>query len=128
MLTQNKTNILRQHLDSNGAAVVCDAIDLDKFASDDIGQGFVLVPHDVQPDVTSLPEVAGGMSLVTNWWVERCLHGKCLVDPTDVLCRPFDKLSISGSCLLSREQRRQAYANQFRIRGSYDQLYRLCGH
>ncbi|KAJ4355562.1 protein kinase activating protein dpb11 [Didymosphaeria variabile] len=93
----NKTNILREHLDSNGAVVICDAAELENFASDDLGEGFVLVPHDVQPDLTSLPEAAGAMSVVTNWWVERCLHGKCLVDPTDyVLCKPFDKLSISG--------------------------------
>ncbi|OAG03131.1 uncharacterized protein CC84DRAFT_1220030 [Paraphaeosphaeria sporulosa] len=80
---KNKTNILREHLDSNGAVVVCDAAELEKFAADDLGEGFVLVPHDVQPDLTSLPDAAGAMSMVTNWWVERCLHGKCLVDPTD---------------------------------------------
>lgn len=39
-------------------------------------------------------------NLVTNWWVERCLFGKTLVDPTaDVLSRPFDKLSINGRLL-----------------------------
>ncbi|KAF1966386.1 hypothetical protein BU23DRAFT_544568 [Bimuria novae-zelandiae CBS 107.79] len=94
---RNKTNILREHLDSNGAVVVGDATELDNFSADDLGEGFVLVPHDAQTDLTSLPEAAGTMSLVTNWWVERCLHGKTLVDPTDcVLCRPFDKPSISG--------------------------------
>jgi DNA replication regulator DPB11 len=37
------------------------------------------------------------MNLVTNWWVERCLYGKRLVDPTDdILSRPFDHPSISG--------------------------------
>ena len=40
------------------------------------------------------------MNLVTNWWVERCLYGKRLVDATsDVLSRPFDKLSINGKLL-----------------------------
>ncbi|KAL5427530.1 hypothetical protein PMIN04_001295 [Paraphaeosphaeria minitans] len=93
---KNKTNILREHLDSNGAVVVCDAAELEQFAADDLGEGFVLVPHDVQPNLTSLPDAAGAMSVVTNWWVERCLHGKCLVDPTDfVLCKPFDKLNVS---------------------------------
>ncbi|KAF2439014.1 hypothetical protein P171DRAFT_525588 [Karstenula rhodostoma CBS 690.94] len=93
---KNKTNILREHLDSNGAVVVCDAAELEKIAADDLGEGFVLVPHDAQPDLTSLPDAAGAMSIVTNWWVERCLHGKCLVDPTDfILCKPFDKLNTS---------------------------------
>jgi DNA replication regulator DPB11 len=37
------------------------------------------------------------LNLVTNWWVERCLYGKRLVDPAyDVLSRPFDNHSISG--------------------------------
>lgn len=40
-------------------------------------------------------------NLVTNWWVERCLYGKRLVDPTeDVLSRPFNKLSINGKLLI----------------------------
>lgn len=62
-----------------------------------------MLPHDVEIDVVSgsLPERAGSMmNLVTNWWVERCLYGKRLVDPTDdVLSRPFDKLSINGKLL-----------------------------
>lgn len=88
---------MREHLDSNGAEVVCDAGDLDGFPADELGKGFLLVPHDIQLDLASLPEAAGNMTLVTNWWVERCLHGKRLVDPTDyVLCKPFDKLRISG--------------------------------
>lgn len=38
--------------------------------------------------------------MVTNWWVERCLHGKCLVNPaTSVLCKPFGQFSISGMCI-----------------------------
>jgi hypothetical protein len=63
-----------------------------------------VIPHDVEVDVASgsLPERAGSIAhLVTNWWVERCLFGKRLVDPTDdVLSRPFDKLSINGKLLV----------------------------
>ena len=63
-----------------------------------------MIPHDVEVDVVSgsLPERAGSiLNLVTNWWVERCLYGKRLVDPTDdVLSRPFDKLSINGKLLV----------------------------
>lgn len=77
--------------------MVCDKADLNKFAADDLGEGFLVVPHDVEPDLTSLPDAAGAMSIVTNWWVERCLHGKYLVDPADsVLCEPFNKLSVSS--------------------------------
>ena len=57
-----------------------------------------MIPHDTEADLTALPEHAGSyISLVTNWWVERCLYGKRLVDPAeDVLSRPFERLSISG--------------------------------
>lgn len=62
-----------------------------------------MIPHDVEVGVVSgtLPEGAGSIAnLVTNWWVERCLHGKRLVDPTaDILSRPFDKLRINGKLL-----------------------------
>ena len=101
-LIRNQTRILREHLDSNGAEVVCDAEALCGLAADELGRGFLLVPHDVQLDLTSLPEAAGGMTSVTNWWVERCLHGKCLVHPADyVLSTPFNKLSISGRQFMS---------------------------
>ncbi|KAF1847023.1 uncharacterized protein K460DRAFT_51934 [Cucurbitaria berberidis CBS 394.84] len=97
-----KTDILRQHLDSQGARVVC-ASDLNSSSSDDLRRGYVVVPHDAEVDLTTLPERAGSlMNLVTNWWVERCLHGKRLIDPADdVLSKPFDRLSISGFSALT---------------------------
>ncbi|CAN9235996.1 unnamed protein product [Alternaria alternata] len=92
-----KTNILRQHLESNGAHVMRVA-DLNNASSEDLRRGYFVIPHDVEVDLTALPERAGShLNLVTNWWVERCLYGKRLVDPaSDVLSRPFQKLSISG--------------------------------
>ncbi|KAF1996794.1 hypothetical protein P154DRAFT_306632 [Amniculicola lignicola CBS 123094] len=94
---QDKTDILQTHLASNGAGVLRSSDELAEFSSDDLRRGYLVVPHDVQTDLRALPEAAGGMSLVTNWWVEQCLFGKRLVDPSDhVLSRPFNKLSISG--------------------------------
>jgi hypothetical protein len=74
------------------------ATDLDNTLSEDLRRGYLVIPHDVEVDLTALPERAGSqLTLVTNWWVERCLYGKRLVDPAgDVLSRPFEKLSISG--------------------------------
>jgi hypothetical protein len=96
-LTSSKTKILQNHLGGNGATVIRQTIDLSALSSDDLKWGFVVVPHDVETDLTSLPGGAGAMTLVTNWWVERCVYTKALVDPTEhVLCRPFTKLSISG--------------------------------
>ncbi|KAF2786767.1 hypothetical protein K505DRAFT_343518 [Melanomma pulvis-pyrius CBS 109.77] len=92
-----KTNILQQHLHSNGATVIRKSAEIETFSSDDLTRGFLVVPHNAPVDLTLLPEGAGMMCLVTNWWVERCLHGKSLVNPANnVLCTPFDKLSISG--------------------------------
>ncbi|KAL1797680.1 hypothetical protein ACET3X_004286 [Alternaria dauci] len=93
----DKTSILRQHLESNGAQVIRVA-DLNNASFDDLRRGYLVIPHDVEVDLTVLPERAGAhLNLVTNWWVERCLYGKRLVDPAgDVLSRPFKKLSISG--------------------------------
>ncbi|KAI4919962.1 hypothetical protein J4E90_002102 [Alternaria incomplexa] len=92
-----KTSILRQHLESNGAHVI-HATDLNNAPSDDLRRGYLVIPHDVEVDSAALPGRAGEhMNLATNWWVERCLYGKRLVDPSDdVLSRPFEKLSISG--------------------------------
>ncbi|KAH6642346.1 hypothetical protein C7974DRAFT_99688 [Boeremia exigua] len=96
---QDKTTILHEHLEKNGAHAL-NSNNLEGISSEHLTRGFLVIPHDVEVDVVSgsLPARAGTIgNLVTNWWVERCLHGKCLVDPTtDVLSRPFDKLSING--------------------------------
>ncbi|KAL1654270.1 protein kinase activating protein dpb11 [Didymella pomorum] len=101
----DKTTILQTHLEKNGARVLS-GDDLERFPPSDLRRGYLVIPHDVEVDVVSgsLPERAGSiMNLVTNWWVERCLYGKRLVDPTDdVLSRPFDKLSINGFSGLTR--------------------------
>ncbi|KAF2649269.1 hypothetical protein K491DRAFT_698238 [Lophiostoma macrostomum CBS 122681] len=92
-----KTKILQDHLGGNGATVIRQTADLAPLSADDLNWGFVVIPHDVETDVESLPGGAGAMTLVTNWWVERCVYTKALVDPTEhVLCRPFDKLAVSG--------------------------------
>jgi DNA replication regulator DPB11 len=90
--------------------------ELDAFPNNDLTRGFLVVPHDVPTDLTALPEGAGKLCLATNWWVERCLHSKTLVNPTDnVLCRPFDKQSISGSCSPEVTRVVETFANLFRI-------------
>lgn len=100
----SQTSILHEHLERNGARV-SDSQAVGKIPSEHLRRGYLVIPHDVEVDSVSgsLPECAGSIkNLVTNWWVERCLYGKRLVDPTaDVLSRPFDKLSINGKFLAS---------------------------
>ncbi|CAE7021196.1 hypothetical protein PTT_12211 [Pyrenophora teres f. teres 0-1] len=97
-----KTKILRQHLESNGGRVLR-ASDLNSSSIEDLERGYLIIPHDVEVDLTTLPERAGShIPLVTNWWVERCLYGKRLVDPADdVLSRPFESRTVSGFSGLS---------------------------
>ncbi|KAH7139065.1 hypothetical protein B0J11DRAFT_34395 [Dendryphion nanum] len=92
-----KTNILRDHIGNNGAAMLQSSEEIHQLSSDDLRQAFLVIPHDAVIDLTSLPGGAGNMSLVTNWWVERCLHSKSLIDPSEsILCTPFNKLRING--------------------------------
>lgn len=97
-----KTDILRQHLNSHGARVLSTS-DVNNATSDELSRGFLIVPHDAEVDYTPIAERAKSlMSIVSNWWVERCLYGKRLVDPADdVLSRPFGKLKVSGFSDLS---------------------------
>jgi hypothetical protein len=88
--------ILRQHLENQGARFVQKG-DLNTLSTDDLRNGYLVVPYDTKVDKASLPERAGHLNIVTNFWVERCLHGKRLVDPTeDVFSRPFENLNIVG--------------------------------
>ncbi|KAF2204130.1 hypothetical protein GQ43DRAFT_410089 [Delitschia confertaspora ATCC 74209] len=92
-----KTNILRDHLSSNGANVVADATELLNCPPADLERGYVIVPHDVSFKLALLPEAAGSLTVATNWWVEACLYKKTLVDAADdILCRPFSRLHIDG--------------------------------
>ncbi|OCL05394.1 BRCT domain-containing protein, partial [Glonium stellatum] len=93
-----KSAILQEHLTSNGAAVVRTTAELEQESSDGLEHGFLIVPHDVaSTELPVVPEPASKLCRVTNWWVEKCLHRKGLVDPVgEVLCRPFKRLGING--------------------------------
>ncbi|KAF2736553.1 hypothetical protein EJ04DRAFT_511039 [Polyplosphaeria fusca] len=92
-----KTEILRKHLDSNGAIVIRTSAELEGLDPDDLKRGFLVVPQGTATDLGSLPEAFGAMSIVSHWWVERCLYEKHLVDHNeDLLSQPFDEISITG--------------------------------
>jgi DNA replication regulator DPB11 len=96
-LTLHQTDILRKHLESHGARVL-HTNELNNCSLDDLRRGYFVIPHDVEVGLADLPERAGSLiTIVTNWWVERCLYGKRLVEPAeDDLSRPFERLGISG--------------------------------
>lgn len=102
-----QSGILREALASNGALVLQSPADLLQYSSDDLKRGYLVVPHDAKTDLTSLPGGAETMTLTTNFWVERCLHGRRLVDPTEhVLCRPFVSLGITGTYFVAPNRSR----------------------
>ena len=102
-------------LANNGAAVVDTLTELE----DASGQPFfrsrcLLMPH-AQP--TKLPTVPPGTILVTEWWVERCLHFKQQLDPDqdslsqplqDTLITDFQDLVISSTGFNSVDLRMSA--------------------
>ncbi|KAF2806580.1 uncharacterized protein BDZ99DRAFT_501386 [Mytilinidion resinicola] len=92
-----KTSILVEHLSSHGAAVIRKSVDLNSESDDDLSQGYLIVPHELAlTSVPDPPEPADKLIRVTEFWVEKCLHRKQLVDHSDVLCRPFSIIGIEG--------------------------------
>ncbi|KAF2216652.1 hypothetical protein CERZMDRAFT_33861 [Cercospora zeae-maydis SCOH1-5] len=89
-----KTEKLRSVVTANGATVVDTPEDLERAPeSRHFRSQRLLVPH-AQP--TELPIVPPGTTLVTEWWVERCLHFKQELDPEqDVLSQPMQGKQIS---------------------------------
>ncbi|KAI7194306.1 hypothetical protein KC363_g2209 [Hortaea werneckii] len=86
---RDKANLLKQYLEPNGAAVV-PAKDLDDASSDPhYISRYLLVPRN-QDGSLHLPEVPAGTEMVTEWWVERCIHYKRFLEPVeDPLSRPL---------------------------------------
>lgn len=96
---KRKRETLCRHLLSHDADV-CDS-------SDDLGpsspvQRYMVVPHAFA--VEELPAISEGISIVTDWWVERCLEAKeCLEHSSRTFDLPlphrsverFEKLTVS---------------------------------
>lgn len=87
--------ILREHLSSRGANLATiDELDPEKLE----GRCFLIVPHETPKFMLPpIPDSAAQALLVTEWWVESCMHKNIVVDPRDdPLSKPFAKLSIEG--------------------------------
>ncbi|KAI7285583.1 hypothetical protein KC345_g1685 [Hortaea werneckii] len=91
---RDKANLLRQYLEPNGATVV-PARDLYDASSDPhYISRYLLVPRN-QDGSLHLPEVPAGTEMVTEWWVERCIHYKRFFEPAeDPLSRPLWNVKI----------------------------------
>jgi hypothetical protein len=93
---RTKTKLLQQYLEPNGARVAQTPTELEDVSHDpSFNARYLLIPHTSSPPISPLPEVPPGTIVVTEWWVERCIHYKCTFDPaTDALSRPFADATI----------------------------------
>lgn len=95
---RTKTKLLQQYLEPNGARVAQTPTELENALYDpSFNARYLLVPHTSSPPISPLPEVPPGTIVVTEWWVERCIHYKRTFDPdTDALSRPLADATIPG--------------------------------
>lgn len=87
------TQILGNHLIAHDGKVV--QSESDSSVPNSRKRNYMIVPSHLEPSKypTSSPEV----EIITDWWVERCLHLKKYLEPKEhVLGRPFPKFPIEG--------------------------------
>ena len=95
---RDKAERLAQYLEPNGAHVVLQLQDLK------VPEGYrdpvipcLLVPHLQPSQDVHIDSTPPGTITATEWWVERCLHYKRILDPEeDVLSQPLWNLNILG--------------------------------
>jgi DNA replication regulator DPB11 len=97
--TPARAQILRNHLLPHDAEAFDTIGDLQspkqcRFSS----RPYLIVPHNLPlSDHPELPHSQPQVETVTEWWVERCLHHKKFMDPTEhVIGRPFPVFPIEG--------------------------------
>ncbi|KAK8232022.1 BRCT domain-containing protein [Phyllosticta capitalensis] len=84
-----KTELLAEHLHRNGA-VIMDILER-------VDSGFLITPSEMTHDQIDASVRAQDLTKVNEWWVEKCLHKKSLVDPAnEFICRPFPHIPVSG--------------------------------
>ncbi|KAF3026787.1 hypothetical protein E8E14_014879 [Neopestalotiopsis sp. 37M] len=94
--SEKKHKILHDFLTSHDGVVASSMSDLASGAHQEPqDQRFLVVPQTSQPD--SHPIIPGGVHIVTEFYIERCIHGRRLFHPNDhVLGRPFPRFPVSG--------------------------------
>jgi DNA replication regulator DPB11 len=71
---------------------------LSQCESGELEDGYLVLPHHLAlEDLPPLPPQAEGLQRATEWWLERCLVAKRLIDPSsDPFCRPLANLMVQG--------------------------------
>lgn len=94
-----KTEVLSTHLLSNDGEIAPSVEDLVALPRRNAPiRLFRIVPHDLPTsEYPVLPISSLSIETVTLWWVERCLHNKKFMDPSEhVIGRPFPVFPIPG--------------------------------
>lgn len=88
-----QTDVLVNTVSSLGGLVVGSIADIKN--AEGMIRRFVIVPQSA--DQKSIPLLPDGVELITECFIERCLHRKALLDPRDhVIGRPFPVFPIQG--------------------------------
>lgn len=94
-----KSSVLQKHLYSQNAEIVESITHLSQPSAPVSSMGnYLLVPHTSSDDsIPNTPSSEIRPTVVTDMWVERCLHRKAYVSPqNNVTSTPFRHFPISG--------------------------------
>lgn len=93
-----RSTLLEHFLEPNGAHVVRTPTELeDASVNAFFKDRYLLIPHTDPDEALKLPEVPANTITATEWWVERCIHYKRLLNPVeDVLSRPLWKAEVTA--------------------------------
>ncbi|TAQ90234.1 hypothetical protein B7494_g1432 [Chlorociboria aeruginascens] len=100
-----KTQVLCGHLIPHGADIIKSEADLlAPLQSNSTDRLFMIVPHSLPVvEHPKLPQ-SDPIEIITEWWVERCLHHKKFMEPRDhVIGRPFPTFPLDkfGEMIIS---------------------------
>lgn len=95
---RQRTSRLEQVVHENGGTITHTTAQLEDASKQPLFQErCVLIPHDATSTATDLPRVPAGTILATEWWIERCLYHRRVLDPTtDALSGPLGHSNVSG--------------------------------
>ncbi|KAH8162530.1 hypothetical protein CIB48_g5729 [Xylaria polymorpha] len=93
---QQKEQVLFGFLTSHGGQLSSTLQDVASLShSEPLNQRYLLVPQTSQPD--GHPQLPEGVQIITEFFIERCIHNKTLFSPTDhVWGQPFPRFPIHG--------------------------------
>ncbi|KAL7625934.1 protein kinase activating protein dpb11 [Parahypoxylon ruwenzoriense] len=92
----NRQEVVHHHIASHGGQISQSIEDVaSPIHTEPLDRRYLVVPQSSQPD--SHPELSEGMYIVTEFYIERCVHNKVLFKPADhVLGQPFPQFPIEG--------------------------------